>query len=93
LIPVCCREVFFNYSSCYFYKQTHTPAIARGFSLIDCNDTYWKNGFCPYRIRKMGLTGSSANLIERVDHGAVFYKKFFFGQGKQSPQLDQGPML
>jgi hypothetical protein len=30
----------------------------------------------------MGLTGSAPNVIERVDQGATFYKKFFFGQGK-----------
>jgi len=64
-----------------FQQLTHTPAIARGFSLIDSQETYWKNGYCPYRIKKNGLTGST-NVIERVDQGATFYKKFFFGQGK-----------
>ena len=62
-------------------QLTHTPAIARGFSLIDSQETYWKNGYCPYRIKKNGSNGSP-NVIERVDQGATFYKKFFFGQGK-----------
>ena len=63
--------------------MTHTPTIARGFSLVDSTETYWKTGYCPYRIKKNGLTGS-ANLVERVDQGATFYKKFFFGQGNKT---------
>ena len=71
----------FNFES--LFQLAHTPAIARGFSLIDCNESFWKTGYCPYRIRK---SGNSTNVIERVDHGATFYKKFFFGQGQCRPE-------
>ena len=68
----------------------HMPVAARGFSLLDTLDTYWKNGYCPYRIHR--LTGSrggnrnvvsTQNIIERVDEGALFYKNFFYGQGEK----------
>ncbi|QQP50143.1 Uncharacterized protein FKW44_011047, partial [Caligus rogercresseyi] len=42
----------------------HTPAMARGFSLLDNEESsYWSNGYCPYRK-------VPANIVERVDEGA-----------------------
>lgn len=54
---------------------THTPHDARGFCLLDTVDSYWKNGYCPYSQIQ------SNNVIERIDHGASFYKNHFYGQG------------
>ncbi|TRY78915.1 hypothetical protein TCAL_10580, partial [Tigriopus californicus] len=57
--------------------DAHTPPLARGFSLLDSPETYWKNGFCPYRR-------TSTNVIERIDHGATFFKTFFYGKEHQN---------
>ena len=58
--------------------QLHTPNAARGFGLFNDNcDTFWRNGYCPYRY------GGNSNIVERLDHGATFYKDYFYGQGKR----------
>ena len=41
----------------------HTPTLARGFSLLDSSDTYWRNGYCPYR-KSSGPGGSSPGMGE-----------------------------
>ena len=51
-----------------------------GFSLLDKEDTHWKSGFCPYAKANKG--GEGSNVIERIDEGATFYRKHFFGKGK-----------
>lgn len=57
--------------------QLHTPNPARGFGLFnDSGDTFWRNGYCPYR------KGGNSNTVERLDQGATFYKDYFYGQGK-----------
>uniref|UniRef100_A0A0K2UKS9 Signal-induced proliferation-associated 1-like protein 2 n=1 Tax=Lepeophtheirus salmonis TaxID=72036 RepID=A0A0K2UKS9_LEPSM len=55
----------------------HTPAMARGFSLLDNEESYWKNGYCPYRK-------VPTNIVERVDQGASFFKKHFYGKEHQN---------
>ena len=58
--------------------QLHTPNAARGFGLFNDNcDTFWRNGYCPYRY------GGNSNIVERLDQGATFYKDYFYGQGKR----------
>ena len=68
----------------------HMPSAARGFSLLDTPETRWKNGYCPYK--NYGVAGQGTKnphdvgikyTIERVDEGALFYKNFFYGQGKK----------
>ena len=67
----------------------HMPVAARGFSLLDTPETKWKDGYCPYHSQS--VVGDQIrnrhnvpikNTIERVDEGALFYKNFFYGQGK-----------
>ena len=58
-------------------SDSHTPALARGFSLLDSVETHWRAGFCPYRKTR-------ANVIERIDQGATFYKNFFYGKGRNN---------
>ena len=61
----------------------HTPILARGFSQLDKEDTHWKAGFCPYKSNKGTISeGGNGNVIERIDEGAIFYRKHFFGKGK-----------
>ena len=63
--------------------STHTPTSARGFCLFDSVDTYWNNGYCPYEPNNSYL---SHNVIERIDSGSHYYKKHFYGQGKQEKE-------
>ena len=65
--------------------STHTPTSARGFCLFDSVDTYWNNGYCPYEPNNSHL---SHNVIERIDSGSHYYKKHFYGQGKQEKEFD-----
>jgi hypothetical protein len=58
--------------------SNHTPTAARGFSILDTPDTFWKDGYCPYNISSV----AGKNVIERTDDGSTFYKKHFYGQGK-----------
>ena len=55
----------------------HTPALARGVSLLDTWETNWKQGFCPYNN-----SAKRGNIIERLDEGATFYRNHFYGKGK-----------
>ena len=71
--------------------QLHPPNASRGFGLFSCQDgndvntsgngTFWRNGYCPYR------KSNSSNTVERLDQGATFYKKYFYGQGKTRHKL------
>jgi len=65
-------------------SSLHTPAQARGFSLLDKFDTHWTDGFCPYS----GSRGK--NIIERVDAGATYYKDHFYGKGEKGFFFCQG---
>lgn len=38
-------------------------------------ETHWTEGICPENYTK---------LIETTDEGDLYYRKFFFGQGKKS---------
>ena len=60
--------------------QSSTNFHHAGFSLLDKEDTHWKSGFCPYAKASKG--GEGSNVIERIDEGATFYRKHFFGKGK-----------
>ena len=69
----------------------HMPSAARGFSVLDTLETRWKNGYCPYQNDGIGGQGTKPQhgvnvnyTIERVDEGALFYKNFFYGQGKNT---------
>ena len=48
--------------------------------MLDKEDTHWKSGFCPYVKSNKGE--GNGNVIERIDEGATFYRKHFFGKGR-----------
>ena len=50
--------------------------------MLDKEDTHWKSGFCPYVKSNKGE--GNGNVIERIDDGATFYRKHFFGKGRES---------
>ena len=54
----------------------HRPRSTYEVSLLELpqGDTYWKRGTCPY--------SRSLTNIESTDHGANYYKTFFYLQGK-----------
>lgn len=86
-----------NQSDCQLSPNStllHIPSAARGFSLLDTAETRWKNGYCPYQNHGVVGQGTKNQLdigikyiIERVDEGALFYKNFFYGQGKKNKHL------
>lgn len=54
----------------------HRPPLSCGVSILEyplC-ETHWKNGACPYR--------RNTKTIENVDEGALYYRKYFYKQGK-----------
>ena len=55
---------------------------------MDKEDTHWKLGFCPYVKGNKGSAAEGVNVIERIDEGATFYRKHFFGKGKTFSLLD-----
>ena len=55
---------------------------------MDKEDTHWKLGFCPYVKGNKGSAAEGVNVIERIDEGATFYRKHFFGKGKTFSILD-----
>ena len=57
-------------------KPLHRPLLSCGVSILEFppGETHWKNGTCPYEPQ--------VTTIENIDHGALFYRKYFYGQGK-----------
>lgn len=56
-------------------RLMHQPALAYGFAILDypSGDTYWKRATCPYQ--------RLSRPIESVDHGALYYRTHFMGNG------------
>lgn len=54
----------------------HRPPLAYGVSVLEypIGDTHWRRATCPYQ--------RLPRPIETVDHGALYYRKFFCNQGK-----------
>lgn len=57
-------------------KLYHRPRMAYGISVLEFKPgkTHWTEGICPENYSK---------LIETVDEGDLYYRAFFFGQGKK----------
>lgn len=55
----------------------HRPRMAYGISVLEFQngETHWTEGICPENYSK---------LIETTDEGDLYYRSFFFGQGKKS---------
>lgn len=56
-------------------KPFHRPSLSYGISILEFppGETHWKNGTCPYQPQ--------VTSIENIDHGALYYRKYFYGQG------------
>jgi hypothetical protein len=50
--------------------------MAYGVSVLEFppGETHWRHGTCPYQRHP--------RAIESVDQGALYYRKYFYGQGK-----------
>lgn len=59
-------------------RAIHRPLFTYGTSILECNigETLWSKQACPYQ--------SNTSLIEQIDNGAYFYRKYFFGQDHQN---------
>ncbi|XP_046388548.1 signal-induced proliferation-associated 1-like protein 3 [Ischnura elegans] len=53
----------------------HRPALAAGVSVLEASpgETLWRQGACPYQRH-------SRRALECVDNGALYYRKYFYGQ-------------
>lgn len=53
----------------------HRPPLAYGVSVLEFpqGDTHWRRATCPYQ--------RLPRPIETVDHGALYYRRHFCGQG------------
>ncbi|XP_071455086.1 signal-induced proliferation-associated 1-like protein 2 [Hetaerina americana] len=53
----------------------HRPALAAGVSVLEAapGETLWRQGVCPYQRH-------SRRALECVDNGALYYRKYFYGQ-------------
>lgn len=56
-------------------KPLHRPPLAYGVAVLEFQygETYWTHSTCPYQ--------RLPRPIESVDQGALYYRKFFVGQG------------
>lgn len=47
-----------------------------GVSILEFppGETHWKHGTCPYQPQ--------VTSIENIDQGALYYRKYFYGQGE-----------
>lgn len=57
--------------------RPHRPALACGLSVLEfpLGQSHWTHGpVCPY--------GQTPRPIESVDHGALYYRKYFYQQGE-----------
>ncbi|XP_026680586.1 LOW QUALITY PROTEIN: signal-induced proliferation-associated 1-like protein 2 [Diaphorina citri] len=55
----------------------HRPPLAYGVAILEYpeGETHWKHGTCPYQ---------NIRHIESVDAGALYYRKYFYGQEHQN---------
>lgn len=55
----------------------HKPPLSYGVSVLEFppGETHWKHTTCPYQRH--------TRAIESVDQGALYYRQYFYGQGKQ----------
>lgn len=62
-------------------KLYHRPRMAYSISVLEFQpgETHWTEGICPENYTK---------LIETTDEGDLYYRRFFFGQGKKSIYLN-----
>lgn len=62
-------------------KPLHRPPLAYGVAVLEFppGETHWRHSTCPYQ--------RLPRPIESVDQGALYYRKYFLGQGKYS-QID-----
>lgn len=59
-------------------KPYHRPTISCGVSILEFppGETHWKHGMCPYQ--------PLVTSIENIDQGALYYRKYFYGQEHQN---------
>lgn len=57
-------------------RPLHRPPLAYGVAVLEFppGETHWRHSTCPYQ--------RLPRPIESVDQGALYYRKFFLGQGK-----------
>lgn len=55
----------------------HKPPLSYGVSVLEFppGETHWKHTTCPYQRH--------TRAVESVDQGALYYRQYFYGQGKQ----------
>lgn len=58
-------------------KPLHRPPLAYGVAVLEFppGETHWRQSTCPYQ--------RLPRPIESVDQGALYYRKYFLGQGKK----------
>lgn len=56
-------------------KPLHRPPLAYGVAVLEfpLGETHWRHSTCPYQ--------RLPRPIESVDQGALYYRKYFLGQG------------
>lgn len=61
-------------------KPFHRPTMSCGVSILEFppGETHWKHGTCPYQPQ--------VTSIENIDQGALYYRKYFYGQGTVASQ-------
>lgn len=78
-----------RHSSSYrsYHRPYHRPPLSYGVSILEFppGDTHWKHGTCPYQKHH--------RTIESVDQGALYYRRYFFGQGKLQQKSDSTHFL
>ena len=59
-------------------KPLHRPPLAYGVAVLEyaAGETHWRHSTCPYQ--------RLPRPIESVDQGALYYRKYFKGQGKKT---------
>lgn len=57
-------------------KPVHRPPLSCGISILEYppGETHWTAGTCPFQ--------SQIGAIEGIDQGALYYRKYFHGQGR-----------
>ncbi|XP_068085355.1 signal-induced proliferation-associated 1-like protein 2 isoform X3 [Anabrus simplex] len=59
-------------------RPVHRPPMSYGVSVLEFppGETHWRHGTCPYQRQP--------RAIESVDQGALYYRKYFYGQDHQN---------
>lgn len=73
------RVHFTSLNSGNFTKEEfHRPSLSYGVSILECpfGETLWKKHSCPYEQKSV--------LIEEIDKGAYYYRKYYSGQEHQN---------